>query len=36
MSTAAKEKLDWFAGKNLNEVFKGETPKSFKDFVEYL
>ena len=36
MSVAAKEKLDWFASKNLNEVFKGETPRSFKDFVEYL
>ncbi len=36
MSTAAKGKLDWFASKNLNEVFKGETPKSFKDFIEYL
>ncbi|MDY0235692.1 MAG: DUF1932 domain-containing protein [Gudongella sp.] len=36
MSIAAKEKLEWFADKNLNEKFKGETPKSFKDFVEYL
>jgi len=36
MSMAAKKKLEWFAGKNLNETFKGETPESFKDFVEYL
>lgn len=36
MSTAAKEKLEWFASINLNEKFMGETPKSFKDFMEYI
>ncbi|MDF2803472.1 MAG: 3-hydroxyisobutyrate dehydrogenase [Anaerocolumna sp.] len=36
MSKAAKAKLEWLAEKNLNEVFKGKTPNSFKEFIQYL
>lgn len=36
MSKAAKEKLDWFASKDLNKKFKGKTPEHFKDFVKML
>lgn len=36
MSQAAKVKLELFAGKNLNEIFEGKTPKSYKEFTQYL
>ncbi|MDD2397359.1 MAG: DUF1932 domain-containing protein [Bacteroidales bacterium] len=36
MSEAAKIKLEWLAEKRLNEVFKGKTPNSFKEFTQYL